>query len=241
MPNWVENRLVITGEPKMLEALAQQVSKPYQIDGRTVTGQFLFWNIDKPTNLDAYLMVEQKVVREAQKIVDAVNPNKPEPISMDEIAERLKEGLKNFDPQASFEEFERGVATGMDWWNWNIREWGTKWELGDDTSATMIGDILEYNFQTAWAPPFAALSKLAKQYPMLDFRMYGIDEGDNFAYEGRWTLGEVLMEDDLDITHELHLEFYGTCWACDPDHLEDEWDNYAERRKEFGCPSTEHQ
>lgn len=64
MPNWVFNCLSIEAEPQVLAQIRAQVSAPYDhqhIDWQTnevkvekVEQPFSFWNIIKPTNLEAY-------------------------------------------------------------------------------------------------------------------------------------------------------------------------------------------
>jgi hypothetical protein len=64
MPNWVYNSLLIEGEPEVVARIREQVSAPYEtqhLDWQTnevrvekVEQPFSFWNIIKPTDLDAY-------------------------------------------------------------------------------------------------------------------------------------------------------------------------------------------
>jgi hypothetical protein len=46
-----------------------------------------------------------------------------------------------------------------DWWNWRVANWGTKWDVGgDNTYIERISDTEMYmSFDSAWAPPVAAL------------------------------------------------------------------------------------
>jgi hypothetical protein len=64
MPNWVFNSLLIEAEPQVISKIKAQVSAPYEtehLDWRTnqpvkemVEQPFSFWNVIKPTNLEAY-------------------------------------------------------------------------------------------------------------------------------------------------------------------------------------------
>lgn len=64
MPNWVMNSLLIEAEPAVIAQIKAQVSAPFQtqhLDWQTnevkvqmVEQPFAFWNIIKPTNLEAY-------------------------------------------------------------------------------------------------------------------------------------------------------------------------------------------
>jgi hypothetical protein len=54
MPNWVYNSVYISGEAGEVERIVARLSTPNDINGEMVSQPFSFWNIVKPTNLDAY-------------------------------------------------------------------------------------------------------------------------------------------------------------------------------------------
>jgi hypothetical protein len=70
-----------------------------------------------------------------------------------------------------------------DWYSWNIRNWGVKWDVAvaeNNTSPdtymegpTSNGDnlVVYYNFETAWGIPEKAITKLSEQYPSLLFTL----------------------------------------------------------------------
>jgi hypothetical protein len=49
--------------------------------------------------------------------------------------------------------------------DWCIKNWGTKWDPYDLTSERNGPNGLEFNFNTAWAPPIVFLKNLLLQYP----------------------------------------------------------------------------
>ena len=51
-----------------------------------------------------------------------------------------------------------GYAT---WYDYCVNEWGTKWDVGGDgDQATQVGpNAIKMNFDSAWAPPTAAMDK----------------------------------------------------------------------------------
>ena len=77
----------------------------------------------------------------------------------------------------------QNIATGqtqtLSFLNWNVRNWGTKWDVavrhGDDYPETELMEedktFLAYRFNTAWSPPIEAITKLSEQYPDLDFEL----------------------------------------------------------------------
>lgn len=74
------------------------------------------------------------------------------------------------DPSSS--EWQRGCMTeevakelrdkykADNWYDWNIHNWGTKWNA---TDVYIIEDYVEFN--TAWSNPFEVLKKLSEKFP----------------------------------------------------------------------------
>lgn len=226
MPNWVTSRLVISGPVEDLDKIKEQLSTPYETRWNTPftdeyeigtqEGTFLLWNIVKPTDLDAYYQVEENKLR-ANKV------SAPAPEKLSTMSEKMENWMEQF-------QFE--IAHGMDWYHWNVREWGCKWEIGD-AHVEFTNKGLEYQFQSAWSPPANALDKLAAQYPKINMSLRCHDEGDCFAAELHWNNGERTYEADIPINHYLMEEMYGACYACeDPD---DEY--YTETREAYQCPT----
>jgi len=68
---------------------------------------------------------------------------------------------------------------GNNWYDWNVRNWGTKWEVGvpdeEEYPETELTDesetFLAYRFNTAWSPPTEAIVKLSAQYPDLEIEL----------------------------------------------------------------------
>jgi hypothetical protein len=62
---------------------------------------------------------------------------------------------------------------GNNWYDWNVRNWGTKWDVGvgdkEEYPETELMEedetSLSYRFNTAWSPPLPAIEKLSAQYP----------------------------------------------------------------------------
>ena len=47
------------------------------------------------------------------------------------------------------------------WYDWNIANWGTKWDVGDEGSQTLVNENeLTTTFSSAWSPPTGAYAKL---------------------------------------------------------------------------------
>jgi len=189
MPNWVYNSLQIDGPAEDISAVKKQLNQPFQRQHdqwNPATGKmelqdtvysnpvFAFWNIIKPTNLEAY-----------NKQADHTLP--------------MEEQL---------------LFKGENWYDWNVTNWGTKWdvavydndkypetELMDEEDWT---DRTAYRFNTAWSPPLPAIATLSEQYPNLEFTL-------SYEEETGWG-GEVLFVNGQDTV----LENYETkCRDCD--------------------------
>lgn len=85
-----------------------------------------------------------------------------------------------------------------DWWyNWNVENWGSKWNCGevwndraDDDNKT--DGRTSYNFDTAWSPAEAVIAALAKQFPALTIAHRYCEGGMGFAGEIVYRNGEVV-------------------------------------------------
>ena len=171
MPNWVYNGLTIEGNPDEVKKLMTQMNKPFAVlhdSWNMETGQmevkqstypnpvFAFWNIHSPLD-------------------DGID-------MLDYVKQPARLGIPTDSPDWFAKELAFG-ATQHDWYNWNITNWGTKWdvavEAGNEHPDTYMEDyangenhVVFYNFNTAWSRPMPALCKLSEQYPSLLFLQY---------------------------------------------------------------------
>ena len=63
-----------------------------------------------------------------------------------------------------------------DWYNWQVNNWGTKWNAYETVINYIHNDSAELNFQTAWSPPSAWLKTTVEMFPLLTFRLSWVDE-----------------------------------------------------------------
>jgi len=85
----------------------------------------------------------------------------------------------------------RPGAEDDDWYNWNVNNWGTKWDvasvfIGDDTEE----DSIQFSFDTAWAPPVAAFRSWAERDGRVTYRLTYMEPGMGFvgwdSYDGEF-------------------------------------------------------
>ena len=191
MPNWVFNGLTIEGNPDEVNKLVNQMNQPFrvmhdswdmdtmsQVKKNTLYSApiFAFWNIIKPTDLEAY----HKQADHSLPMIEALQ------------------------------------FKGDHWYDFNVREWGTKWDVAvsnDDKAPDTYmegpianGDnlVVYYNFNTAWGVPYPALEKLSAQYPKLLFTL-SYEEETGWGGEAEFLRGKVIS----------NSEYGWQCKECD--------------------------
>lgn len=112
------------------------------------------------------------------------------------------------------------------WYNWNVRNWGTKWDVSNLESYRdeQTVDSITYGFDTPWAPPLEAIEKLAEQYPSASIELtYEEEQGWGGTYE--WTNG---------VGIETNSYQY-KCWGCDAQYEEYPEDTEFDENGEHLC------
>ena len=114
-----------------------------------------------------------------------------------------------------------------DWYNWNIANWGTKWDVGDEHSILdREGNSIVLSFDSAWAPPtkayeiFQDLGFQVEAYyyePGLAFCGKFDEDGDDY-YE----YGGMSADEARDVIPSEIDEMFGIC-----DYIE-EWEEESE-------------
>jgi hypothetical protein len=194
MPNWVYNGLTIEGNPEQVKALIKQMNKPF------------VYSVEPLGDL-SFGIKQRKYV----------NPI----FSFHNIYSYLDHGVtdEQYHSQpprkddSSFADFMKFESN--DWYNFNNREWGTKWDVAVAEDATYSNTNMEeaengenyvvhYNFETAWSRPLGAISKLSAQYPTLLFTL-SYEEETGWGGEMEFLRGEVISES----------EYENMCRDCD--------------------------
>jgi hypothetical protein len=174
---------------------------------------------------------------------------KPVPASEEEPYEQREISFWNIKqpPAEHYDEywgthgFSGGVATGQttyNWYNFNNREWGTKWDACDVYFEQRGDNELSYSFNTAWSPPIL-FGTLSEQYPNAIITLRYCEEqgwGGELKYEN----GEEEEVESWDIP-ESHAEWVALedeCRSCswgseDPEDWYDDCPDKAEKMKEL--------
>lgn len=107
-----------------------------------------------------------------------------------------------------------------DWYDWDIANWGTKWDV---SGAEILDDedtYVDYRFDTAWSPPQEWLREVAKQNPHLAFKLVYREDGMGFMGADYYEGGKLINSKDVDDVYDIitqQLESEGL------DHDSDEW------------------
>lgn len=102
-----------------------------------------------------------------------------------------------------------------DWYEWALKNFGTKWNAYDAEEVQAIRGGLIFRFHTAWSPPSQWLATTAKQFPKLKFIDYWKDEDEDCGKITLYTKDSELQVEDED------LEVHDWCLKFDPAYKEE--------------------
>ena len=183
MPNWVYNGLTVEGNPEQVKKMIVQLNKPF------------VYSVQSNGDL-AYTVRQRKYVNPIFAFHNIYSYKDAG------ITDEQYHGVPTF-PEKFDMKFD-----GNDWYNFNNREWGTKWDVAvaedDQYSNTSIQEaengenyVVHYNFETAWSRPIPALQKLSAQYPTLLFTL-SYEEETGWGGEMEFLRGEIISQSEYD-------------------------------------------
>ena len=192
MPNWVYNGLTVEGNPESVKKMIEQLNQPFHVlhdnwDTETMQMKvvntlypnpiFAFWNIVKPTDLEAYI-------------------GQPKKSDLD---------VKDEGWWADTMEIAKTDNSWYTWnmRNWGVK-WDVAVSHNDKFSDTTIEEaengenyVVHYNFNTAWGRPMTALLTLSEQYPDLLFTL-SYEEATGWGGECELLRGKIISESMYD-------------------------------------------
>lgn len=199
MPNWCYNYLSVDGPADEVAKLKTKLSQPF-------TKMHDQWN-PATHQMELVETAYSNPVFAFHNIYNHIEDGVSEEEYMKQPDHKLGEPIR-FD--------------GNHWYDWNVRNWGTKWDVGihdkDEYPETEITDesntSIAYRFNTAWSPPMPAIEKLVEQYPKLNFNL-------SYEEETGWG-GEVSWEEGILIES---TEYENKCRDCDSENTLDYCEN----------------
>jgi hypothetical protein len=160
---------------------------------------------------DPAMMDKFKRAYEAGKVAETFVP----PPNWAEIIrkEKIEEMRKNNPASAELADrldididIEKELAADQRWYDWNVKNWGTKWDFPNTQSMEMIDkNRATASFDTAWSPPIKVFEALVEQG--YSVRVLYSEEGMGFG--GIWYNGvDEFYNNPEDFPEEL-LETFG--------------------------------
>lgn len=73
------------------------------------------------------------------------------------------------------------VPEGQEWYEWNIANWGTKWEDNGTTLTITDKGFAMFRFDTAWSPPVEGITTISTMFPSLTFVLSYSEMGMGFV------------------------------------------------------------
>lgn len=207
MPNWVFNSLCVSGEPESIAKLKEQVNQPFSKEH------------------DEWVFETKSYVR------TEISFNNPV-FAFWNIVRPPEDKMDEYNGRHGYSQEGRTGDTEFNWYNFNNREWGTKWDVAihnnEEYSDTEIMDegsgFIIYKFNTAWSPPFPVIQELSKQYPDLIVDLE-YEEEQGWGGEITFRNGEIIDQKEYD----------NRCSECDEyDVMEYDEENGIDKCKKCG-------
>lgn len=171
MPNWCENRMVVSGPEKAVAAFLEAAKKTHP-DGTV-----------------------------AQLSLDALVPMPKALAGPEFPFGKTPEEIEAWRQETAAREAENQKTYGhKDWYSWRVQHWGTKWDVDASAEFEILParksdhTRAEIRFDTAWAPPTDALKTAAPSHPEVRIKLTYEEPGCGF--QGHLVLkGEEELED----------------------------------------------
>jgi len=204
MPNWVFNHLSVEGSEEAVKKVKDQLNAPFTRKTRNHKDE-----------------IEE--VKYSNPIFAFWNIVRPP-------ADKLEE----YEGVHGYANGEKQGHTEYNWYNFNNREWGTKWEVAvsdeqkyaETEMTTDEETCIAYRFDTAWSPPLPVIAKLAEQNPDVVITIrYEEEQGWGGEIEFRGEESEILSEWDIPNSHADYVALDRED-SCECAHQEDQDDWY---------------
>ncbi len=184
MPNWCYNYLTIEGNEQDIANVKAQLNKP-------------FTKMHDQFNMETRQM-------------ELTETSYSNPIfAFHNIYNHIQAGISDEDymkqPDHTLPMAEQLQFKGKCWYDFNVREWGTKWDVsvrdGEDYPETELYEedetSLQYKFNTAWSPPHPAIQRLSFDYPNLNITL-SYEEETGWGGETEYLAGVIIQDSNYE-------------------------------------------
>ncbi len=174
MPNYVINTIKIEGEQSIIDEMMLFVKSDLSdFDFEKIIPSPESMKIESSTNTDISLAIyEFEKTGSDIRLVNYLSWAKTENITnISELCDYIKKSNR-YNKELGRLAYENIIQYGCkDWYEWNCKYWGTKWNSSDSSSC---GNTI--SFQTAWSTPYPVIEELSKKYPTISFTINYADE-----------------------------------------------------------------
>jgi hypothetical protein len=156
VPNWVDNWVGVSGTEADITAFLEKAGKPYATKHDKWNAETKQYEQVEDTNTDPFSF--WNFVEPEDKEVYFADSKKPEEYEGWTSDEKMAYDLK---------------FQGNGWYDWNIRNWGCKWDASDvsvdDTFKDGKGNAsVSIHFNTPWGIPEPVFQAMVAQHPELE-------------------------------------------------------------------------
>ncbi len=134
---------------------------------------------------------------------------------------RIRTDIKSDEWELGRQAFQNQLQYGAPtWYEWCIRNWGTKWNAcGYDDGTDYGTNCKALCFKTAWNAPIPVIEELARRFPEVDFTHRWADEdiGQNCGMH-EYAAGE-RTEEFIPYGQKDQIDFALDVWGFDPEDL----------------------
>lgn len=160
-------------------------------------------------------LTKEEVQTISQKYVELDENNIPSVLDFEKILPTPLALLNEQAPSNKSQETKEGLIRAYgaeDWYNWRIKNWGTKWTINPDSACIRMGDDhVSFSFDSAWAPPEEIISYMSTLFPKAKFTLQYAEPGMAFAGERIYENGKVTSQNE-DENGEIMKALCGDDW-----------------------------
>lgn len=193
MPNWVFNSLTIQGPTEQVKGIKDRLNTSYTRHYKDAWNSETNKHEEQDVAFDNPVFSFWNIIRPADEILPEYYEQSP----------RMKSSLD--DKEAWQAELIKQYKESNDWYSWNNRNWGTKWDVAGSDDTQLVDEVSEeegnlsivYRFDTAWSPPVPAMIELSKLVPNCVVTLEW-EEEQGFGGEIEFVNGEITSDSEYD-------------------------------------------
>lgn len=174
MPNYCSCKLEINGPEDQVNAFFEKAGEDFDFNNFIPLPEDLRGIVAGSTTVNGERVnCYRRRSKETGEIVEDFNFNRDEAEIEVIPEERQKELIAKYG--------------AINWYDWNIKNWGTKWGACDSRVERSENAIY---FDTAWSPPIEFVESISPDFPDCEFQLH-------YAEMGLGFLGTTIFKDDL--------------------------------------------